>query len=145
MSVTAIFLVVNFIGGSAVLGGYLICLYVFPTQREMLWGNVQGEWRFAFTVSMIIAAVGYLAFSYGILFKSNSTEFSSIFLDTKHVISILCMIFLISAASWMPATITYLKTSNLTWWIIPVMLIVGFITPWPYNYWRLKKFNIACH
>ena len=20
-----------------------------------------------------------------------------------------------------------------------------FITPWPYNYWRLKKYNIACH
>ena len=33
----------------------------------------------------------------------------------------------------------------LTWWVVPVMLIVGFLTPWPYNYWRLKKFNIACH
>ena len=33
----------------------------------------------------------------------------------------------------------------LTWWIIPIMLIVGFLTPWPYNYWRLKKFNQACH
>ena len=28
---------------------------------------------------------------------------------------------------------------------IPLMLLVGFLTPWPYNYWRLKKFNIACH
>ena len=33
----------------------------------------------------------------------------------------------------------------LTWWVIPIMLIVGFLTPWPYNYWRLKKFGIACH
>jgi hypothetical protein len=33
----------------------------------------------------------------------------------------------------------------LNWWIIPIMLIVGFITPWPYNYWRLKKFGINCH
>jgi hypothetical protein len=33
----------------------------------------------------------------------------------------------------------------LTWWVIPIMLIVGFVTPWPYNYWRLKKFNQACH
>ena len=33
----------------------------------------------------------------------------------------------------------------LTWWIIPIMLAVGFVTPWPYNYWRLKKFNEACH
>ena len=33
----------------------------------------------------------------------------------------------------------------LTWWVIPIMLFVGFLTPWPYNYWRLKKFGIACH
>jgi len=33
----------------------------------------------------------------------------------------------------------------LTWWIVPIMLIVGFLTPWPYNYWRLKKFGINCH
>ena len=28
---------------------------------------------------------------------------------------------------------------------IPFMLIVGFLTPWPYNYWRLKKYNASCH
>ena len=41
----------------------------------------------------------------------------------------------------------YLFTGGaiLTWWVIPIMLIVGFLTPWPYNYWRLKKFNQACH
>ena len=41
----------------------------------------------------------------------------------------------------------YLLTGGamLTWWVIPIMLIAGFITPWPYNYWRLKKFNQACH
>ena len=41
----------------------------------------------------------------------------------------------------------YLLTGGamLTWWVIPIMLAVGFVTPWPYNYWRLKKFNIACH
>ena len=33
----------------------------------------------------------------------------------------------------------------LTWWVVPIMLLAGFLTPWPYNYWRLKKFNIACH
>ena len=33
----------------------------------------------------------------------------------------------------------------LNWWVVPIMLIVGFLTPWPYNYWRLKKYNQACH
>ena len=41
----------------------------------------------------------------------------------------------------------YLFTGGaiLTWWVVPIMLIVGFLTPWPYNYWRLKKFGLNCH
>ena len=41
----------------------------------------------------------------------------------------------------------YLLTGGamLTWWVVPIMLAVGFVTPWPYNYWRLKKFNQSCH
>jgi len=34
--------------------------------------------------------------------------------------------------------------AKLVWWVIPIMLLVGFLTPWPYNYWRLKKFGHAC-
>ena len=33
----------------------------------------------------------------------------------------------------------------LNWWVVPIMLLVGFLTPWPYNYWRLKKYGVACH
>jgi hypothetical protein len=33
----------------------------------------------------------------------------------------------------------------ITWWVVPIMLIAGFITPLPYNYWRLKKYNVSCH
>ena len=35
--------------------------------------------------------------------------------------------------------------ARLTWWVIPFLLSAGFLTPWPYNYWRLKKFNESCH
>ena len=33
----------------------------------------------------------------------------------------------------------------LTWWVVPLMLIVGFLTPCPYNYWKLKRYGINCH
>jgi|TARA_B110000196_G_scaffold117626_1_gene102191 hypothetical protein len=33
----------------------------------------------------------------------------------------------------------------LTWWLIPIMLGVGFITPLPYNYWRLVALGKTCH
>ena len=35
--------------------------------------------------------------------------------------------------------------AKLTWWVIIPMLIAGFLTPWPYNYWRLKKYGVSCH
>jgi hypothetical protein len=33
----------------------------------------------------------------------------------------------------------------LTWWSVIPSLLAGFLTPWPYNYWRLKKYGKACH
>ena len=36
-------------------------------------------------------------------------------------------------------------SAKLVWWVVPIMLVAGFLTPLPYNYWRLKKFGIACH
>lgn len=34
--------------------------------------------------------------------------------------------------------------AKMIWWVIPIMLLAGFLAPWPYNYWRLKKFNKGC-
>jgi hypothetical protein len=28
---------------------------------------------------------------------------------------------------------------------VPLMLAAGFVTPLPYNYWRLKALGKACH
>ncbi|MEC7243060.1 MAG: DUF4396 domain-containing protein [Pseudomonadota bacterium] len=41
----------------------------------------------------------------------------------------------------------YLLTggARLTWWVLPIMLVAGFVTPLPYNYWRLKALGKACH
>ena len=33
----------------------------------------------------------------------------------------------------------------LVWWIVPFMLLAGFLTPLPYNYYRLKKYDESCH
>ena len=36
-------------------------------------------------------------------------------------------------------------SAKLVWWVVPIMLIAGFIVALPYNYWRLKKYKISCH
>ena len=43
--------------------------------------------------------------------------------------------------------VDYMLTGGalIVWWVLPLALAAGFVTPWPYNYWRLKKFGIACH
>jgi len=35
--------------------------------------------------------------------------------------------------------------ARLTWWVLPFMWLAGFLTPLPYNYWRLKALGKACH
>tara|TARA_B100000073_G_C23466358_1_gene465577 strand:+ start:68 stop:526 length:459 start_codon:yes stop_codon:yes gene_type:complete len=59
---------------------------------------------------------------------------------TMSFISMLAMEIAMNSADWL-----ILGEAKIVWWIIPIMLTVGFLTPWPYNYYRLKKFNIACH
>lgn len=36
-------------------------------------------------------------------------------------------------------------SARLVWWALPPMILAGFLTPWPYNYWRLKKHGKSCH
>ena len=42
--------------------------------------------------------------------------------------------------------VDYLMTggAKITLTVLPIMLLAGFLTPWPYNYWRLKKYGIGC-
>ena len=56
------------------------------------------------------------------------------------LISMLSMEIAMNTVDWV-----LLGEAKLVWWIIPLMLLAGFVTPWPYNYYRLKKYNIACH
>ncbi len=59
---------------------------------------------------------------------------------TMSFISMLAMEIAMNSVDWL-----ILGDAKLVWWIVPIMLFVGFLTPWPYNYYRLKKYNIACH
>ena len=35
--------------------------------------------------------------------------------------------------------------ARLTLWAVPIMCAAGFLTPLPYNYWRLKALGKSCH
>ena len=64
-------------------------------------------------------------------------------LNTALGMSFISMIFMeitMNATDWL-----FTGGAILVWWVIPIMLVAGFIAPWPYNYWRLKKYDLACH
>ena len=56
------------------------------------------------------------------------------------LISMISMEIAMNSVDWI-----LIGEAKLTLWIIPLMLLAGFLTPWPYNYYRLKKYNISCH
>ena len=59
---------------------------------------------------------------------------------TMSFISMLAMEIAMNSLDWF-----ILGEAKIVWWIVPLMLVAGFLTPWPYNYFRLKKYNITCH
>ena len=64
-------------------------------------------------------------------------------LNTALGMSFISMIFMeitMNAMDWL-----FTGGAVLVWWVIPIMLVAGFIAPWPYNYWRLKKYDLVCH
>ena len=93
------------------------------------------------TLAIINGIITSIILETTILIKQNFTFKNA--LKTAVGMSLISMISMEAAMN----LTDYLLTGGamLTWWVIPIMLIVGFVTPWPYNYWRLKKFNQACH
>ena len=57
--------------------------------------------------------------------------------------SFLSMIAMETAMNTVDAVLT--GGAILNWWVVPLMLAAGFVTPLPYNYWRLKALGKACH
>ena len=55
-------------------------------------------------------------------------------------LSMIAMEISMNAVDWM-----IVGSAKLIWWVVPIMLIAGFIVPLPYNYWKLKKYKISCH
>ncbi|MAO75632.1 MAG: hypothetical protein CL699_04930 [Chloroflexi bacterium] len=120
MSQTNIFVFINIFGGIAVLGSYIVCLMMFPEQREPLWGGVVGTTRNVVVTFMLLAAAGYLTFLYISIFNVSADVFSSKSPLNGNLILILTISFLISSTIWMPASVAFLETSNSLFWYLSV-------------------------
>lgn len=126
MNYSQLFVAINIIGGVTVLSSYVGGILLYPEHREGLWGGIENKHRIYFVLSMLIAALGYLTFLYFVAFRSTDGLFHSSLPLGPYTLSTLCIIFLSSAALWMPATILYLHLKQD--WIWFAIVIVLWIT-----------------
>ena len=120
MSSQYLFVLVNIIGGVSVIGGYILGLSMYSEHREALWGGVNGHLRTVFTISMLLAATGYIIFCYATIVKGGAEEFGVNHIFGQHSLSIISAIFLISASLWMPTTIAFVHTGVSYLWVIAI-------------------------
>jgi hypothetical protein len=120
-------LIINVLGGAAVLGSYVDGFLAHPRSASALWGNVPAFLLPFYAVSMLAAAAGYLAFTFFILVRLDPDEtriggrfFYRVFLWLYAVI-------LAPSALWMPLTFATLAApSPVLWAVVRIVLaIVG--------------------
>jgi hypothetical protein len=122
-----ILLIINILGGAAVIGSYVLGLKGQSGGASVLWGGVPENIRPIYGVSMILAALGYFAFIYFILFRLVPGE---VLIGGRFGFSLFYAIFLvilIASAFWMPLTNAYVNNPGTGMWIgvRTVLALVG--------------------
>jgi hypothetical protein len=122
-----ILLIINILGGIAVIGSYIFGLGGQSGGANVLWGGVPVGLRPVYTVSMVISALAYFAFIYYLLFQLVPGEVTIANHFSFSLFFIIFLLILIPSAFWMPLTNSYVASqANGTWIAIRfVLALVG--------------------
>jgi len=114
---------VNIVGGIAVLGSYALGAYTHPEAGRILWGNVPESIRPFYNVNMFMAAAGYFAFLYFILFRLDAEKIRIAGRFGFGLFPVIFAAILIPSALWMPLTFLAVERSSLTLvWAVRIVL-----------------------
>jgi hypothetical protein len=119
---------VNMAGGIMVLGSYAHGLITHPANRDAIWGGVPETIKPLYTLNMLFAAAGYLAFTYFVMFRLNPDNAQLANLSGFKVFYIIYALILFPSSLWMPLTYAALghPDSSLYYWAVRITLaIVG--------------------
>jgi hypothetical protein len=108
-----VLLIINVLGGAAVILSYIYGLKGQSGGANVLWGNVSVGIKPWYFVSMIISAISYFAFIYYILFRIDPAA-SNI---SYYLFYAIFLVILIASAFWMPLTNIYVSNHGTGTWV----------------------------
>ncbi|HEY32794.1 MAG TPA: hypothetical protein G4O10_06775 [Dehalococcoidia bacterium] len=122
-----ILLIINIIGGIAVIGSYIFGIKAQSGGANALWGGVPPNIRPVYGVSMVLSALGYFAFLYFILFEIIPDE---VLIGGRFDFSVFYLIFifiLLPSSLWMPLTNVYIgnQITSIKIGVRAVLALVG--------------------
>lgn len=122
-----VLLIINIIGGAAVIGSYVLGLNAQTSGANVLWGGVPENIRLVYGISMVLSALGYFAFIYYILFRLTPSEVSIAGVFKFSLFYVIFLLMLIPSAFWMPLTNLYVAHPATGTWIAvrTVLALVG--------------------
>lgn len=116
-------LAINVIGGVAVLGSYVYGISTNSHAGDKLWGGVPEAIRPYYTVSMFLAAIGFLTALYILTLRKASLKLTQPSL--RRLVFSSYGLILIPSAMWMSLTFRYVADpTDLRWWTVRVVLFV---------------------
>ena len=116
---------INVVGGILVLGSYAQGLMAHPDNRNALWGGVPSSVQPLYTVGMILAALGYFAFTYFVLFRIDAAEVRVADRFGFWVFYLIYTLILLPSAFWMPLTYAAIDHHSIgLYWAIRITLAV---------------------
>jgi hypothetical protein len=122
-----ILLLMNVVGGVAVIGSYVLWLRANPGGANTLWGGVPARIRPVYTISMILSAIGYLAVLYYLLFEPvpDEVQIGGRLGFVWFIPIVVLMLF--PSALWMPLSSLHVDRPSTGTWIAirTVLFIVG--------------------
>jgi len=120
-------LLINLLGGGWVIGSYVWGFLTHPNTGQALWGGVPDSIRPFYTAGMFLAATGYFAFTYFILFRLNPNKTLVLNRFPFGLFNVLYALILVPSALWLPLTFWALEGSNLgfLWAVRIVLAVVG--------------------
>jgi len=112
-----ILLAIMAVCGAAVIGSYIQGFSTHPGSTETLWGGVSGGLRTFNFFTMILAVLGFFAFSYWLFFRLNPDEVLIANRFGFWIFDVILLVILIPSVLWLPLTFAYLANPGTGLWV----------------------------